>query len=117
MNFCIYNFLGSDSYEENRWDGGSVPVSGKQRISTVADTYFDKEAVTPHPYNRTGQQDVISGDETTSGEFRPGNTGTKDDPAFYVKTLSLPALNCRIKWDGFRKFKTKYQNAALKLRN
>lgn len=27
---------------------------------------FDKEAVTPHPYNRTGQQDVISGDETTS---------------------------------------------------
>lgn len=40
MNFCIYNFWGSDSYEENRWAGGSVPVSGKQRISTVADTYF-----------------------------------------------------------------------------
>ena len=24
---------------------------------------FDKEAVTTHPYNRTGQQDVITGDE------------------------------------------------------
>lgn len=35
---------------------------------------FDKEAVTDHPYNRTGRQEVVV-DEASSRIYRPGNTG------------------------------------------
>lgn len=76
---------------------------------------FDKEAVTPHPYNRTGQQDVISGDETTSGEFRPGNTGTKDDPAFYVKSIKLTGFELPDKVGRLQEILNKYQKRSVKV--
>lgn len=76
---------------------------------------FDKEAVTPHPYNRTGQQDVISGDETPSGEFRPGNTGTKDDPAFYVKSIKLTGFELPDKVGRLQEILNKYQKRSVKV--
>ena len=51
---------------------------------------FDKEAVTTHPYNRTGEEYVVDGKDNNPVEgYRPGNTGTKDAPAFYVKRIKL----------------------------
>lgn len=47
---------------------------------------FDKEAVTEYPYNRRGEQQVITKDPTLD-EVKVGNTGTEADPAFYVKRL------------------------------
>ena len=47
---------------------------------------FDKEAVTVHPYQRTGQQDMapdIQGIE----DSKTGNTGTAEHPAFYVQKI------------------------------
>ena len=48
---------------------------------------FDKEAVAVHPYNRTGDETVVV-DESHTG-WRPGNTGTEEAPAFYVKDIVL----------------------------
>ncbi len=48
---------------------------------------FDKEAVAVHPYNRTGDETVVVDESHTS--WRPGNTGTEEAPAFYVKDIVL----------------------------
>ena len=45
---------------------------------------FDKEAVTTYPYNRTGEETVVA-----EPGFRPGNTGTAEAPAFYVREIVL----------------------------
>lgn len=50
---------------------------------------FDKEAVTEYPYNRRGQQEVITDQQRGAEEYRPGNTGTAEAPAFYVKEIKL----------------------------
>lgn len=51
---------------------------------------FDKEAVTTHPYNRTGEQEVKVTDEQKNQEAVPGgNSGTAEKPAFYVKEIVL----------------------------
>lgn len=50
---------------------------------------FDKEAVTDYPYNRRGQQQVITNESSGEESYRPGNTGTAEQPAFYVKTIKL----------------------------
>lgn len=39
---------------------------------------FDKEAVTTHPYNRTGQQEQqVEGMQGAGELYKPGNTGTE----------------------------------------
>ncbi|MDO4921380.1 MAG: ShlB/FhaC/HecB family hemolysin secretion/activation protein [Phascolarctobacterium sp.] len=48
---------------------------------------FDKEAVTTHPYNRTGQQQAEVKNEQPA--YRTGNTGTEERPAFYVQEIIL----------------------------
>lgn len=48
---------------------------------------FDKDAAAVHPYNRTGDETVVV-EEAPQG-FRPGNTGTEEAPAFYVKDIVL----------------------------
>lgn len=51
---------------------------------------FDKEAVTTHPYNRTGEQEVKVTDEQKNQEAVPGgNSGTAEKTAFYVKEIVL----------------------------
>lgn len=77
---------------------------------------FDKEAVTTHPYNRTGQQDVISGDEEMGGEtYRPGNTGTEAEPAFYVKTIKLTGFSLPDKIGRLQEILNKYQKRSVKV--
>ena len=50
---------------------------------------FDKDAVTEYPYNRRGQQEAVAEQQKGSEEYRPGNTGTAEIPAFYVKEIKL----------------------------
>lgn len=51
---------------------------------------FDKEAVTTHPYNRTGQQEQqVTGMQGASELYKPGNTGTEANPAFFVAKVKL----------------------------
>lgn len=50
---------------------------------------FDKEAVTERPYNRTGQQQVITDNANKQEDYRPGNTGTEAAPAFYIRQIKL----------------------------
>ena len=49
---------------------------------------FDKDAVTVHPYQRTGQQ-YIPIDTNTIDSSHMGNTGTASHPAFYVQKIIL----------------------------
>lgn len=50
---------------------------------------FDKEAVTTHPYNRTGQQEAVVDKEQLGDGYRPGNTGTEEQPAFFIRNIKL----------------------------
>ncbi|HIT03197.1 MAG TPA: hypothetical protein IAC22_01735, partial [Candidatus Caccocola faecipullorum] len=53
---------------------------------------FDEEAVRTYPpYMRTGKHEIeIEQKEVkTHEEYREGNTGTEDDPAFFIKTIKL----------------------------
>lgn len=49
---------------------------------------FDKDAVTVHPYQRTGQQDTPI-DTSTMDSSQMGNTGTASHPAFYVQKIMV----------------------------
>lgn len=63
---------------------------GSQALAQSPIPTFDKDAVTPHPYNRRGQQEVVVDElEQGAGVYRPGNTGTEQEPAFYVKNINL----------------------------
>lgn len=51
---------------------------------------FDKEAVTTHPYNRTGQQQAeVKNEQPTVPGYQAGNTGTAENPAFFVNEITL----------------------------
>ena len=51
---------------------------------------FDKEAVTTHPYNRTGEQEAqVRSEQPTADTVPSGNTGTAERPAFYVREIAL----------------------------
>ena len=68
------------------------------------------------PYNRTGQQDVISGDESVSKEvYRPGNTGTEAEPAFYIKQINLTGFELPDKVGRLNGILAKYQNRSVKV--
>lgn len=67
---------------------------------------FDKEAVTTHPYNRTGQQDpTVEVEKEKDGleAYRPGNTGTEENPAFFIKKITLTGFalppEIHVGWD------------------
>ena len=50
---------------------------------------FDKTAVTEYPYNRTGEQTAEVEKSKDVLEYQPGNTGTAEHPAFFVKKIKL----------------------------
>ena len=51
---------------------------------------FDKEAVTTHPYNRTGEQQAeVRNEQPTASGYQAGNTGTAENPAFFVNEITL----------------------------
>lgn len=65
-------------------------ISGGDALAVSPIPTFDKEAATVHPYMRTGQQETVT---TAPGlvteKWRPGNTGTAEAPAFYVRRIKL----------------------------
>jgi polypeptide-transport-associated domain protein shlB-type len=64
----------------------SLVLSGAAMAQSPIPT-FDKEAAAVYPYNRTGDEKTVI-DEVPE-DFRPGNTGTEEAPAFYVKQIRL----------------------------
>lgn len=78
---------------------------------------FDKEAVTEHPYNRTGDQDYISDKTKIEGEaYEPGNTGTAEEPAFFVKKIHLTGYELPEDKDGRRaELLSRYEGRSVKV--
>lgn len=68
----------------------SLVLSGAAMAQSPIPT-FDKEAATVYPYNRTGDEKTVI-DEVPE-DFRPGNTGTEEAPAFYVKQIRLTGFS------------------------
>lgn len=75
---------------------------------------FDKEAVTTHPYNRTGQQELID-DKKVSNEIKSGNTGTAEDPAFYVKKIKLTGYKLPDTNGELTNILNEYSNRSVKV--
>ena len=75
---------------------------------------FDKEAVKEYPYNRRGQQEVIvDKDKDVAGEYRPGNTGTAEKPAFYIKKINLTGFQLPDKLGELQKILDSYSNRSI----
>lgn len=64
----------------------SLVLSGAAMAQSPIPT-FDKEAAAVYPYNRTGDEKTVI--DEVPDDFRPGNTGTEEAPAFYVKQIRL----------------------------
>ncbi len=78
---------------------------------------FDKDAVKTNPYNRTGQQEVaLEKDrlEMGKGVYRPGNTGSEENPAFFVKKIKLTGFELPDKLGKLQKLLEGYTNRSLK---
>ena len=75
---------------------------------------FDKEAVTTHPYNRTGQAKLID-DQNVTSKIEQGNTGTQEDPAFYVKEIKLTGYKLEDQDGELKKILNRYSNRSVKV--
>lgn len=62
----------------------ALAAAGSTAMAQSPIPTFDKETVTTYPYNRTGEETVAA-----EPGFRPGNTGTAEAPAFYVREIVL----------------------------
>ncbi len=77
---------------------------------------FDKDAVTVHPYNRTGQQGVIIDDKDNGSKvYLPGNTGTQQEPAFFVKKINLTGETIVDRTGNLQTILGKYTNRSVKV--
>ena len=75
---------------------------------------FDKEAVQEYPYNRRGEQEVIvDEDKNIAGEYRPGNTGTAEKPAFYIRKINLTGFQLPDKLGELQKILDSYSNRSV----
>ncbi len=93
----------------------SFCIAGHAIASSPLPT-FDKDAVTIHPYNRTGQQEVIVDNENKGSEvYRPGNTGTKQEPAFFIKKIKLTGEKIPDKVGRLQTVLDKYTNRSVKV--
>lgn len=75
---------------------------------------FDKEAVTTHPYHRTGRQDVVV-DQAVPDGYQPGNTGTEEAPAFYVRKITLTGFILPDKQGQLQEILQAYSNRSVKV--
>lgn len=76
---------------------------------------FDKEAVTTHPYNRTGQQEVIDSSNLEQENYQEGNTGTDKDPAFFVKAIKLTGYTLENQDNKLTEILNKYTDRNVKV--
>lgn len=91
--------------------------AGAQAATASPIPTFDKEAVTDHPYNRTGEQDYISHETDLKGEvYKPGNTGTAEEPAFFVSRIELTGYKLPEDTNGdLAKILAKYEGRSIKV--
>lgn len=77
---------------------------------------FDKEAVTTHPYNRTGQQEQQVESMQGAGElYKPGNTGTEANPAFFVAKVKLTGFTLPDKSGKLAAICKEYEGRSLQM--
>lgn len=77
---------------------------------------FDKEAVTTHPFNRTGQQEQPVKEMQGAGElYKPGNTGTKANPAFFVAKVKLTGFTLPDKAGKLAAICKEYEGRSLQM--
>lgn len=77
---------------------------------------FDKEAVTTHPFNRTGQQEQPVKEMQGAGEFyKPGNTGTEANPAFFVAKVKLTGFTLPDKAGKLAAICKEYEGRSLQM--
>ena len=74
---------------------------------------FDKEAVTEHLYARTGEQDVIHKAGPLDSGYKPGNTGTDEAPAFYVKEIRLSGQDLPKETPGLTEILAAYSHRSV----
>lgn len=77
---------------------------------------FDKEAVTTHPYNRTGQQEQqVEGMQGAGELYKPGNTGTEANPAFFVAKVKLTGFTLPDKAGKLAAICKEYEGRSLQM--
>lgn len=74
---------------------------------------FDKEAVTTHPYNRTGQQEQPC--KVQASFNKPGNTGTEANPAFFVAKVKLTGFTLPDKSGKLAAICKEYEGRSLQM--
>lgn len=72
---------------------------------------FDKAAVTEYPYNRTGRQEIIV--DNSHHDYHSGNTGTEENPAFYIKKIILTGFPLRDKDNQLADILDAYSNRSV----
>ena len=77
---------------------------------------FDKEAVTTHSYNRTGQQEQqVEGMQGAGELYKPGNTGTEANPAFFVAKVKLTGFTLPDKNGKLAAICKEYEGRSLQM--
>jgi hemolysin activation/secretion protein len=77
---------------------------------------FDKEAVTTHPCNRTGQQEQqVTGMQGAGELYKPGNTGTEANPAFFVAKVKLTGFTLPDKSGKLAAICKEYEGRSLQM--
>lgn len=77
---------------------------------------FDKEAVTTHPFNRTGQQEQTVKEMQGAGElYKPSNTGTEANPAFFVAKVKLTGFTLPDKAGKLAAICKEYEGRSLQM--
>ena len=80
---------------------------------------FDEEAVRTYPpYMRTGKHEIeIEQKEVkTHEEYREGNTGTEEDPAFFIKSVKLTGYQVLDEKGELQQILAKYSGRSVKVR-
>ena len=79
---------------------------------------FDEEAVRVYPYMRTGSPDieVERREVKTHEEYREGNTGTEEDPAFFIKSVKLTGYQVLDEKGELQQILAKYSGRSVKVR-
>ena len=80
---------------------------------------FDKEAVTDYPYMRTGEaagtDKKQAGEGSQQEQSLKGNTGTAEDPAFYIQSINLTGYPVPDQFGRLQKILSKYSNRSVKV--
>ncbi len=93
------------------------PTTAQEVLAATPIPTFDKQAVTEYPYNRTGQQDIVSDKKgiDVAENYRPGNTGTAEAPAFFIKQIKLTGFTLPDKDGKLQEILDKYTNRSVEI--